>query len=150
MEGGRERRGGRERGREGHTVKGTLVFLQFAGHFSEGREVNEQTLLDHLGSPPTVAKSSSNLAELECKYEVVKLYLWLSMRYPETFVDGEIARSLQEAIEDCIHESLAAEDGPLSLRTTGGAKRARHRTKGSRTVRHSARKMRSSKAKRKR
>lgn len=71
-----------------------------------GREVSSEVLLDHLGNPPTVAKSSSNLAELELKYEVVKLYLWLSMRYPEAFVDRGVAESLEEAIEEGIEESL--------------------------------------------
>lgn len=76
-----------------------------------------------------MAKTSSNLAELELKYEMVKLYLWLSMRYPEIFVDRESALSLEEVIEECIDESLV--HGPLSHKNA--------------CIGHKARRMRSSK-----
>lgn len=59
-----------------------------------------------LGKPPTVAKLPSQIAMLEQKYEVVNLYLWLAMRFPEIFVDAEEARFLQDAIEEYIEKSL--------------------------------------------
>ena len=60
-----------------------IIFCKFAEFFSEGQKVNSSMLCGLLGSAPAIAKSAIQLAELELKYEVVNLYLWL--RYGSRF-----------------------------------------------------------------
>lgn len=84
--------------------------LQFGECFAGGQEVSGHALCECLGRVPKLARTSLQLAELETQHEMVNLYLWLSMRFPETFMDSEEAQELQEDIEQCISQSL--EQGP--------------------------------------
>lgn len=75
---------------------------------------------------PSLAKTPLQLAELEAKYEVANLYLWLGMRFPEAFVAVEEACDLQEAVQEFIERSL--QHGP-SLRSAAAQRRRRRRRK---------------------
>lgn len=83
-----------------------FAFVQFAKCFSEEVEVTLDALREYTGHIPRMAKTPHQLEKLEMNYELVTLYLWLGMRFPETFVDRDGAYHLQDSIEECIGRSL--------------------------------------------
>ncbi|CAG8471300.1 7621_t:CDS:10, partial [Diversispora eburnea] len=56
--------------------------------------------------PAKVPHNDDMLSEMESIHRTLMLYLWLSYRFQETFVDVEKARELKLRCENTIHESL--------------------------------------------
>lgn len=83
------------------------VIRKFAYLYSEGKCISYQIL--HLIlklSPHTLSSSQGKLKLYEIAHEVIGLYLWLGMRYPEHFPDVAEANNLRTSVEKVINHSL--------------------------------------------
>ncbi|CAG8714050.1 15357_t:CDS:2, partial [Acaulospora morrowiae] len=56
--------------------------------------------------PAKLPHNDEMLSEMESIHRTLMLYLWLSYRFQETFIDVDKARELKLQCENAIHESL--------------------------------------------
>lgn len=56
--------------------------------------------------PAVEPKTIAQLAQLENIFDIMDIYLWLSYRFPDIFMDGEKIRAAQKHIDDQIQKSV--------------------------------------------
>ncbi|KAG1446411.1 hypothetical protein G6F56_009579 [Rhizopus delemar] len=82
------------------------VIKLLAERFSQNKICNLDELVALPEQPPM---NSFELKELEESHKQIMLYMWLSIRYPETFItEPEIAASIKTHCEDLIDKGLKA------------------------------------------
>ncbi|CAG8436566.1 7159_t:CDS:10 [Funneliformis mosseae] len=80
-----------------------LVIKKLAKYHSDHIPVSLGSIL-HLDAK--VPRDIQSLSYIESKHRVIMLYLWLSYRFPETFLNIEEALEMKTRCEALIHESL--------------------------------------------
>lgn len=80
----------------------TDYLVDFAISHSRGKKCGLDSIT--LSEPDRL--DSGTLVNLERDHRIVILYLWLSIRFPETFHDLDRARSMKIDLEDRINENL--------------------------------------------
>jgi ATP-dependent RNA helicase SUPV3L1/SUV3 len=69
-------------------------------------ERNPISLSSILRFDPKIPEDMQALSYIESKHRVIMLYLWLSYRFPETFLNTEEALEMKSKCETIIHNSL--------------------------------------------
>ena len=85
-----------------------VMLIRFARAISSGKIISAEGLRRVIGWPPTRPTSLRSMQELEVLHESFDLYLWLSYRYPEIFVDREKIRAMQSQLQTVINNSLSS------------------------------------------
>ncbi|CAI2183490.1 16117_t:CDS:10, partial [Funneliformis geosporum] len=80
-----------------------LVIKKLAKYHSDRIPVSLGSIL-HLDAK--VPRDIQTLSYIESKHRIIMLYLWLSYRFPETFLNIEEALEMKTRCEALIHESL--------------------------------------------
>ncbi|KAK3750982.1 hypothetical protein QZH41_009135 [Actinostola sp. cb2023] len=84
------------------------VIVEFARYISTHKEITSQTLKDMMSWPPKMPKTLKGLQETETLHEICDAYLWLSYRFPETFVHQEEVRTMQRLVENVIGAAVSS------------------------------------------
>uniref|UniRef100_T1IGF0 ATP-dependent RNA helicase SUV3 homolog, mitochondrial n=1 Tax=Rhodnius prolixus TaxID=13249 RepID=T1IGF0_RHOPR len=82
------------------------MFLKFARQYSRNDAITYNWLCRHLGPPFAVPKTITDLVHLECVFDVLDLYLWLSTRFLDLFPAVHQVRALQEELDKTIQEGV--------------------------------------------
>uniref|UniRef100_A0A0A9Y4T4 ATP-dependent RNA helicase SUV3 homolog, mitochondrial n=2 Tax=Lygus hesperus TaxID=30085 RepID=A0A0A9Y4T4_LYGHE len=82
------------------------MFLKFARQFSRNEPISYQWLCRNIGYPFSVPHSLGDLVHLECVFDVLDLYLWLSTRFPDLFPGVYQVRDLQEELDNIIQQGV--------------------------------------------
>lgn len=82
------------------------MFLKFARQYSRNDAITYNWLCRHLNTPFSVPKTIADLVHLECVFDVLDLYLWLSTRFPDMFPAVQQVRALQEELDKTIQEGV--------------------------------------------
>ncbi|XP_059175521.1 ATP-dependent RNA helicase SUV3 homolog, mitochondrial-like isoform X2 [Physella acuta] len=83
------------------------MFLQFARRFSRNEPLTLDWLCQRLGWPLRAAGNLTELVHLECVFDVLDLYLWLSYRFPDMFPDAGLVRELQCELDLMIQQGVS-------------------------------------------
>ena len=67
--------------------------------------------------PPTVPKDVVELSDLCTKHNIIDLYLWLSNRFPDKFVEKELALNQKAFAIKLIQQGEESAAGALYLRS---------------------------------
>uniref|UniRef100_A0A0B7B501 ATP-dependent RNA helicase SUV3 C-terminal domain-containing protein n=1 Tax=Arion vulgaris TaxID=1028688 RepID=A0A0B7B501_9EUPU len=78
------------------------MFLKFARRFSRNEPLTLDWLCRQLGWPLKPPGNLVDLVHLECVFDVLDLYLWLSYRFQDLFPDAEMVRELQTELDKII------------------------------------------------
>uniref|UniRef100_A0A1I7YB81 ATP-dependent RNA helicase SUV3 homolog, mitochondrial n=1 Tax=Steinernema glaseri TaxID=37863 RepID=A0A1I7YB81_9BILA len=83
------------------------AFKKMARRFSNGQPITFEWIhTDVLQWPKDKPSVIAELAELESDYDVTDLYLWLSLRYPDMFPDGDEVRAFSRQIDEYIQDGV--------------------------------------------
>ena len=82
------------------------MFLKMARQYSKGELVNFDWLCSQLGWPFAPPETILDLVHLEAVHDCFDLFLWLSYRFPDMFVDVEIVRQVQKELDQVIEEGV--------------------------------------------
>ncbi|XP_028390997.1 ATP-dependent RNA helicase SUPV3L1, mitochondrial-like [Dendronephthya gigantea] len=85
-----------------------VMLVRFARAISSGKLISAEGLRRVIGWPPSRPTSLRSMQELEVLHESFDLYLWLSYRYPEIFIDREKIRAMQSQLQTVINNSLSS------------------------------------------
>ncbi|KAJ3279090.1 ATP-dependent RNA helicase supv3l1, mitochondrial [Borealophlyctis nickersoniae] len=80
------------------------AMLRFARAHAMGREARLHE--EGMTLPKQIPETMEALREMESYHRAIILYLWLGMRFPETFTDLETASHLKRQCEDLINRGL--------------------------------------------
>jgi len=80
---------------------GKKVFIDYATAHSNGREVPLDIYL-----PKLAPRTELALRDVEIKAKIINVYLWLSYRFQDTFVQQEEAIALKERVLQLVEEGL--------------------------------------------
>ncbi|KAL4232103.1 ATP-dependent RNA helicase supv3l1 [Mactra antiquata] len=83
-----------------------VMFVKIAKQFCLGLPLTYEWLCTTLGAPFSIPKSVAQLEQLEGAFDIVDIYLWLSYRYPDMFVDAEEVRELRVKLDSTIQAFL--------------------------------------------
>lgn len=83
-----------------------VMFVKIATQMSKGFPLTFEWLCKALGAPFTVPRSVAELEQLEGAFDVVDIYLWLSYRYPDQYVDADEVRELRVKLDAIIQAFL--------------------------------------------
>ncbi|XP_045190308.2 ATP-dependent RNA helicase SUV3 homolog, mitochondrial-like [Mercenaria mercenaria] len=83
-----------------------VAFVKIAAQMSKGFPLTYDWLCQKLGAPFNIPRSVSELEQLEGAFDVVDIYLWLSYRYPDLFVDADEVRQLRLKLDAIIQSFL--------------------------------------------
>ncbi|KAK0429328.1 hypothetical protein QR680_011322 [Steinernema hermaphroditum] len=83
------------------------AFTKIARRFSNGQPITHEWLYsDLLRWPKEKPTTIAELSELESDYDVTDLYLWLSLRYPDMFPEGDDVRVFSRQIDEHIQHGV--------------------------------------------
>lgn len=82
---------------------------QFATQYSKYEPITFEFLSTNCGFPLSMPKNLAELVHLECVFDVLDAYLWLSYRFSEMFPHVEQIRDAQ------VHLDQLIQDGVLHL-----------------------------------
>ncbi|KAK0400191.1 hypothetical protein QR680_003397 [Steinernema hermaphroditum] len=83
------------------------AFKKIARRFSNGQPVTYEWLYsDLLQWPKEKPTVIAELSELESDYDITDLYLWLSLRYPDMFPEGDEVRAFSRQIDEYIEHGV--------------------------------------------
>lgn len=82
------------------------MFLKFARQYSKNGAITFNWLCQHIGWPFQMPKTILDLVQLECVFDVLDLYLWLSYRFPDLFPDSEMVRDVQKKLDSLIEAGI--------------------------------------------
>ncbi|XP_046850999.1 ATP-dependent RNA helicase SUPV3L1, mitochondrial-like [Xenia sp. Carnegie-2017] len=85
-----------------------VMLVRFARAISSGKIISAEGLRRLIGWPPSRPNSLRAMQELEVLHESFDLYLWLSYRYPEVFIDREKIRAMQSQLQTVINNSISS------------------------------------------
>ena len=83
------------------------MFVKIARQFSKGELLTFNWLCHQVGWPIAPPTSILGLSHLEACHDVFDLYLWLSYRFPDSFPDVDLIRSVQRQLDDIIRNGVA-------------------------------------------
>ncbi|KAI8923477.1 hypothetical protein BC831DRAFT_470837, partial [Entophlyctis helioformis] len=103
------------------------IMLKYARAHSRGAtlELSDAFTLDDFDDT-RAALAGKKLKDLEIRHRCIILYLWLSMRFPETFTEREQAVAMKEECEGLISKCLANLRAPSNARSSHGKKKHAH------------------------
>ncbi|CAG5133205.1 unnamed protein product [Candidula unifasciata] len=78
------------------------MFLKFARRFSRSEPITFDWLCHQIGWPLKPPGNLVELVHLECVFDVLDLYLWLSYRFQDLFPDSVMVRELQTELDKII------------------------------------------------
>merc|ERR1719232_899870 len=82
------------------------MFLKMARHYSKGELITFDWLCSQVGWPFSPPETILDLVHLEAVHDSFDLFLWLSYRFPDMFVDVEIVRQVQQELDSAIQEGV--------------------------------------------
>ncbi|GMR31561.1 hypothetical protein PMAYCL1PPCAC_01755, partial [Pristionchus mayeri] len=112
-------------------------FVNIARRFSSGQPLTAEWLFDMVGWPPRSVLELDDLIHMENVYEVLELYLWLSLRFPDMLPDEEIVRDGSMQIDNLIREGVDNVSKLLrdEVKVRRGSSKKRRERKGRKTER---------------
>lgn len=82
------------------------MFLKYARQFANNQPMSVNWLCNTLKFPFRQPKNMSELDHLLSVYDCFDLYLWLSYRFPDIFLDQELVRNVQRRLDEIIMEGV--------------------------------------------
>ncbi|XP_014242250.1 ATP-dependent RNA helicase SUV3 homolog, mitochondrial [Cimex lectularius] len=82
------------------------LFLKFARLFCKNEAVTFNWLCKAVYTPFSIPKSIGELVHLEAVFDVLDLYLWLSIRFPDLFPAVHQVRALQSELDEIIQQGV--------------------------------------------
>ncbi|KAI2807677.1 ATP-dependent RNA helicase supv3l1, mitochondrial [Blomia tropicalis] len=82
------------------------MFLKYARQFANNQPMTVNWLCQTLKLPFHQPHNMSELDHLLSVYDCFDLYLWLSYRFPDVFLDQELVRNVQRKLDDVIMEGV--------------------------------------------
>ncbi|XP_063227571.1 ATP-dependent RNA helicase SUV3 homolog, mitochondrial [Bacillus rossius redtenbacheri] len=82
------------------------MFLKFARQYSRNQALTFDWLCRSIGWPFTSPKTIIDLVHLEAVFDVLDLYLWLSYRFMDLFLDAALVRDMQRELDAIIQEGV--------------------------------------------
>lgn len=82
--------------------------IKFAECVSADSPITASKLKTFLKWPPQAPRTLEQLKNLETLHEGLDLYLWLSYRYPQIFVDQENVCNMQDDVEAIIGDTVSS------------------------------------------
>ena len=82
------------------------MFLKMARQYSKGELVNFDWLCSQVGWPFSPPETILDLVTLEQVHDSFDLFLWLSYRFPDMFVDVDTVRQVQQELDKVIEEGV--------------------------------------------
>jgi len=83
------------------------MFLKMARQYSRGELVNFDWLCSQLGWPFSPPETILDLVHLEAVHDSFDLFLWLSYRFPDMFVDTDLLRQVQQELDIVIQHGVS-------------------------------------------
>jgi len=83
------------------------MFLKMARQYSKGELVNFDWLCSQLGWPFSPPETILDLVHLEAVHDSFDLFLWLSYRFPDMFVDTDLLRQVQQELDIVIQHGVS-------------------------------------------
>ncbi|XP_076813131.1 ATP-dependent RNA helicase SUPV3L1, mitochondrial-like isoform X1 [Clavelina lepadiformis] len=92
------------------------VLGEFAKMHSKGKQISAGDLKLLLNWPPRQAREKQGMLILEDTHECIRLYLWLSFRFPGTFVDNREVKYMSKTVDKVTSRSVSskADKAPVS------------------------------------
>jgi ATP-dependent RNA helicase SUPV3L1/SUV3 len=85
----------------------TSIFVKLVRLYSLNEPITAQVLSGLIGWPPQkMATSLSDLTHFESIFDILDLYLWLSIRFTDIFVDFEAVRQMRIELDHFLAKSL--------------------------------------------
>lgn len=78
------------------------MFLKFARQYANNQPMNVGWLCQTLKFPFRLPKNINELDHLLSVYDTLDLYLWLSYRFPDIFLNQEMVRDIQKKLDEVI------------------------------------------------
>ena len=82
------------------------MFLKMARQYSKGELINFDWLCSQVGWPFSPPETILDLVTLEQVHDSFDLFLWLSYRFPDMFVDVDTVRQVQQELDKVIEEGV--------------------------------------------
>ena len=82
------------------------MFLKMARQYSKGELINFDWLCSQVGWPFSPPETILDLVTLEQVHDSFDLFLWLSYRFPDMFVDVDTVRQVQLELDKVIEEGV--------------------------------------------
>ncbi|KAL3268936.1 hypothetical protein HHI36_008023 [Cryptolaemus montrouzieri] len=82
------------------------MFLKFARQYSKNEPITFDWLCRNIGWPLQLPRTIIDLVHLEAVFDVLDLYLWLSYRFMDLFVDANLIRDMQKELDAIIQQGV--------------------------------------------
>lgn len=82
------------------------AFVKMVRRYSTGQLINYDWFCDMINWPLAAPEKLTDLMHLEQVYDIVDAYLWLSLRFEDTFSDGELVRQIEKELDNLIQEGV--------------------------------------------
>ncbi|XP_045475671.1 ATP-dependent RNA helicase SUV3 homolog, mitochondrial isoform X1 [Harmonia axyridis] len=82
------------------------MFLKFARQYSRNERITFDWLCRNIGWPLRTPKTIMDLVHLEAVFDVLDLYLWLSYRFMDLFVEASLIREMQKELDAIIQQGV--------------------------------------------
>ncbi|KAK9877040.1 hypothetical protein WA026_016067 [Henosepilachna vigintioctopunctata] len=82
------------------------MFLKFARQYSKNEPITFDWLCRNIGWPLQPPRTIIDLVHLEAVFDVLDLYLWLSYRFMDLFVDSNLIRDMQKELDAIIQQGV--------------------------------------------
>lgn len=82
------------------------MFNQFASQYSKYEPITYDFVATNCGFPLSMPKNLAELVHLECVFDVLDTYLWLSYRFSEMFPHTDKIRTAQVQLDQLIQEGV--------------------------------------------
>lgn len=82
------------------------MFLKIVRQFSKNLPVNASWLCEQIKWPFRAPKNIADLVQLESVFDILDLYLWLSYRFPDQFMDNTLVKEMQKELDAIIQEGV--------------------------------------------
>lgn len=83
------------------------MFTKFVRQFSMGEPVTAEWIKRNISWPYKIPNNIEELNHLETVFDVFELYLWLSYRFPDMFVEPDGVRALQSELDTIIYSGVS-------------------------------------------
>jgi len=82
------------------------TFLKFVRKFSQSEAITFDWLCRSIGWPASPPQKISDLVHLEGIFDVLDVYLWLSYRFPDIFLNVDLVRQTQQELDAIIQAGI--------------------------------------------
>ena len=97
------------------------MFLKYARQYANNQPMTVHWLCQTLKFPFRRPNNMTELDHLLSVYDCFDLYLWLSYRFPDVFLDQELVRNVQRKLDEIIMEGVLNITKLLRATATGHA-----------------------------